>query len=361
MPEYYISQNNLPDFISALLPGATVVAPTVEKDHNILQEVTEENLYAVNLSGFRTVEPFKSYLFRLTEKVSQYFGTDEPTHGKKLVFLGARDCDVFAITVLDKVLLEGEFVDPYYAANRKNLVLIGADCTTCGKTCFCTMVHGKPYPQKGFDLNLSPLTDGYLVQIGSEIGQQLVDAHKNLFASATSEQKTARDNQRSAVEKKLTENNQRFTCRCTIDWTEAHKINLENQKAWKAVTKNCVECSACNFACPTCTCFLLLDEGERKQNTEHGAQNTGGERYKVWDGCLKNGYARVAGGSNSRPKLFERLQNRYHCKFDYSSDRLGFYTCVGCGRCIDGCAGKIDMREVYAELVRQVPLSAKLE
>jgi ferredoxin len=69
----------------------------------------------------------------------------------------------------------------------------------------------------------------------------------------------------------------------------------------------------------------------------------------------------VAGGANSRPKLYERLQNRYHCKFDYSFDRLGRYTCVGCGRCIDGCAGNIDMRRIFVELEQQAPLTAKLE
>jgi ferredoxin len=361
MPEYYISSNNLPDFISALLPGATVVAPTAEKDKNVLMEVTPENVYQVNLAGCRAVEAFKSYLFRLTEKVSRYFGEDEPTHGKKLVFLGARDCDVFAINVLDKVLREGDFVDPCYAANRENLIIIGTDCTACGKTCFCTMVHGKPYPQKGFDLNLSPLKAGYVVEIGSEKGRQLAEEHKKLFEAATAEHLAEKGAQRKAMESKLAENNHKFTCRCTIDWTEAHKINLENQKAWKQMTKNCVECSACNFTCPTCTCFLLLDEGDRPKTTDQRPQTTEFRRHKIWDACLKTGYARVAGGANSRPKLFERLQNRYHCKFDYSFDRLGFCTCVGCGRCIDGCAGNIDMREVYAELVRQVPLSAKLE
>jgi ferredoxin len=68
----------------------------------------------------------------------------------------------------------------------------------------------------------------------------------------------------------------------------------------------------------------------------------------------------VAGGSNPRGKLYQRLQNRYHCKMDYSYDRLGRYTCVGCGRCIDGCAGNIDMRKIFAELERQAPLTAKL-
>ncbi|MFA6549219.1 MAG: hypothetical protein WCT39_04735, partial [Candidatus Margulisiibacteriota bacterium] len=80
MPEYYISQNNLPNFVSVLLPGTAVIAPTIEQNRSILQEVTAENIDAINLAGFRAVEPFKAYLFRLTEKVAQYFGEDESTH-----------------------------------------------------------------------------------------------------------------------------------------------------------------------------------------------------------------------------------------------------------------------------------------
>ena len=113
-----------------------------------------------------------------------------------------------------------------------------------------------------------------------------------------------------------------------------------------------MECSACNFICPTCTCFLLLDQEKDKDKKC--------ERYKVWDACLKASYAKVAGGANPRGKLHERLQNRYHCKFDYSFDRLDRYTCVGCGRCIDGCAGNIDMRKIFMELEKQAPFTAIL-
>ncbi|MFA4966928.1 MAG: 4Fe-4S dicluster domain-containing protein, partial [Candidatus Margulisiibacteriota bacterium] len=146
----------------------------------------------------------------------------------------------------------------------------------------------------------------------------------------------------------LSKINSKFKLKLNI--CETHKLNLEN-KVWKALTKDCVECSACNFICPTCTCFLLLDQ----------KAGEGGKRDKVWDACLKAGYTRVAGGSNPRGKLHQRLQNRYQCKHDYSYDRLGRYACVGCGRCIDACCGNIDMRKIFVELEKQAPLTAKLK
>jgi ferredoxin len=301
--------------------------------------------------GFRSAEPLKSVVFPVSEKVSPYFGTEAEYPGRPVVIVGARSCDLEALVVYDQVLATGELADPFYQARRNNLIIISADCTDCGQTCFCTMVNGQPFPKRGFDLNFSPVESGYIVAIGTSRGEQIVKEDKNLFELATAEQLKERDKNRKQMTDQVQAQNQEFTCRCNISWTEAHKINLQNQTAWKQITKNCVECSSCNLVCPSCSCFLLLDQPE---NGRYG-------RYKVWDACLKNGYAKVAGGANSRPKLFERLQNRYHCKFDYSFERLGRYTCVGCGRCIDGCAANIDMRRVYAELVKQVPLTAKLE
>ncbi|MBN3033526.1 MAG: 4Fe-4S dicluster domain-containing protein [Candidatus Saganbacteria bacterium] len=343
--EYFIDNANFIDFVKKLLETSRVLAPVEQYQRNCIQRITPDNIQAINLSDFRTVEPFKACFFALDEQVNDL---PEP---KPLTLLGARGCDLEALEVEDRVFGEGDFKDEFYLKRRENSFIIGADCTGCGKTCFCTMVGGQPFPVKLFDLNLSPVKGGYVVEVGSEKGKKLIGE----LPAATAEQLQAKAELRQRTLAALDETNLEYKCRCSVDWKDAHKANLENQKAWKEVTKNCVECSACNFICPTCTCFLLLDAPVDSQ------WSTVNSRHKVWDACLKNGYARVAGGANSRPLLYQRLQNRYHCKFDYSHDRLGRYTCVGCGRCIDACAGNIDMREVYAELVRQVPLTAKLE
>jgi formate hydrogenlyase subunit 6/NADH:ubiquinone oxidoreductase subunit I len=348
--EYFINKINFPKLVERLLRDARIIAPVEFGQRKILQEITFETIERVNLFGFRTVEPFKSYWFKLTEIVSRYFDKDEAGHGKKFVFLGMRGCDLEALEVLDKVFAEGEFKDPFYISNRNENLIIGADCTDCGDTCFCTLVKGKPYPTKIFDLNLSPLAEGFVVEIGTIKGKRVIESNPNLFQKAPKDLLDARANNREKVAHLLAEKNQQFNLK--LDLSELHKINLEN-KVWRRLTKDCVECSACNFICPTCSCFLLLDAETRNLKPEY-------RRYKIWDACLKAGYARVAGGANARGRLYERLQNRYHCKFDYSFDRLGRYTCVGCGRCIDGCAGEIDMRKIFVELERQVPLRAKL-
>jgi len=347
MREHFLSKENFRDFIKELLNGGKVIAPVRFNDRNIIEEINESSIESINLTGFRAVEPFKSYIFKPIERVSSYFENDASPRPGKFVFLGARGCDLEALEVLDRVFLEGQFKDPFYAANRENIIIIGADCTDCGQTCFCTLVNGKPYPLKMFDLNLSPIDDGYLVEVGSDKGQRMVEENIGLFFEPLKPHQNEKAKLRQNVISRLAEVNNKFKLKLTH--AEVHKLNLENP-VWKTLTKDCVECSACNFICPTCSCFLLIDQ----------KRDAGGERDKIWDACLKTGYTKVAGGANPRGRLFQRLQNRYQCKFDYSFDRLDRYTCVGCGRCINACAGNIDMRKIFVELEKQVPLTAKL-
>ena len=347
MAQYFINCKDFLELVKKLVEESTCIAPVETNKKNSIEIITTTNYGNINLEGFRTIEPLKSYFFRLMEKVSKYFNHDQEPKGQKLTVIGARGCDLEALDVMDKVFNEGEFKDPFYLKSRENVLIIGADCTDCGNTCFCTIVKGNPYPTKLFDINISHAFGGYIAEVGTQKGQKLVDDNRGLFSDADQSQISAKEQNRKNVIALLDEKNQKFYLK--IKLSETHKANLNN-KIWKKLTKDCVECSACNFICPTCTCFLLLDQ-------EKGGHN---ERFKVWDACLKASYAKVAGGANPRGKLHERLQNRYHCKFDYSFDRLNRYTCVGCGRCIDGCAGNIDMRKIFMELEKQAPFTAIL-
>lgn len=352
--EYFINHQNFADLVKKLLETSRVLAPVEQNERNYIQEVTVDNIQSINLFGYRTVEPFKSCFFAIDEVVSKYFGGEDGPEPAKLTILGARGCDLEALEVEDRVFGEGEFRDPFYLKRRENSFIIGADCTACGATCFCTLVRGKPWPLQRYDLNLSPIEGGYIAEAGTAQGKELIEDHCSWFEAVSEAGLQAKVNNRQKVLRQLAEVNEDYKLKREI--AESHKLNLEN-KVWQELTKDCVECSSCNLICPTCTCSLLADaRGE--------GRGTGGEgefeRHKIWDACLKAGYQKVAGGANPRGKLYQRLQNRYHCKMDYSYDRLSRYTCVGCGRCIDGCAGNIDMRKIFAELERQAPLTAKL-
>ena len=109
---------------------------------------------------------------------------------------------------------------------------------------------------------------------------------------------------------------------------------------WAKFAERCVECGACLYICPTCRCFLLYDQKGKRTN----------ERVMIWDGCYFPGYWRMAGGLTPKPRLTTRFENRFNCKFDYFVENYGVEACTGCGRCIEACMGKIDIRECLQEL-----------
>ena len=116
---------------------------------------------------------------------------------------------------------------------------------------------------------------------------------------------------------------------------EGYELDL-----WRQEALRCVECGGCNLGCDTCHCFLLSED-------RYGNAN---ERIRVWDACLYANFARVAGGANPLKYRYQRLRNRYMKKFDFFPDNIGLNGCCGCGRCIDVCPAKIDIRNILKTL-----------
>ncbi len=83
------------------------------------------------------------------------------------------------------------------------------------------------------------------------------------------------------------------------------------------------------------------------------ANLTEGERYRVWDGCLLEDFAKVAGGHNLRKTRAERLRHRFNRKFQFQVDKFGGLFCVGCGRCSRTCLVNINIVEVTNEIISE--------
>jgi Fe-S oxidoreductase len=94
--------------------------------------------------------------------------------------------------------------------------------------------------------------------------------------------------------------------------------------------------------CPTCHCFLLFDSQRHNEYL----------RSRIWDGCQYKNFTRVAGGANALRFREQRLRNRYIKKFEFFPQNLDLYACTGCGRCIESCPAKIDLREIFKRLAK---------
>ena len=346
MTAYFIEDGNLTAFLGGINRGPLIGAvegpngPQFERD-------AEPASMALRVP--RPAESLKSVLFPARERVAVYPDAEasaEPDVDPNMpqVIVGGRGCDLRAIELLDKIFIQDDFVDPFYTARKECSLLVSVDCTVLADTCFCNLVGGVPYAESGFDVNLSPIEGGCVVEIGSEKGKELVLEKAHLFVEATTEQLRQRDDSRAAVAADLEQKNAEYHSDKSLE--EIVHATIESDK-WNALSINCVECGGCSFICPTCHCFLLTDQPSVDQPGKF-------ERMKVWDSCILASFSRMAGvggmKGSPRPELRSRFQNRLLHKYVWFFENFERLGCVGCGRCVDACLGGSDMRKVLAEL-----------
>ncbi len=287
-----------------------------------------EELKTLELNYFRTTDPAKILFYLFREKVYPIKNKNQ-----KRLIVGVKACDLKALHLLDKAMLQSGFVDPAYKQWRDNSLIISSDCDHLHETCSCNLLNGHPYPENGFDLNLSIADGNYLIQIGSERSQEFVELMKKeitVVDSTASDIEIVKANRKKVFDQ-LVEKNNHLTH--SGDFSEIRKVE---HKSWEEAARECVGCGACTNICPTCYCLILNDESTDKDFI----------KVRSYDSCQWYGYARVAGGGTPRPKMTERFRNRYLCKFDYMHKNFGEFGCTGCGRCTEACAAKIDFREV---------------
>lgn len=330
---YYVGKAHWGSILRGWMEKYTILAPQREAGGMYIQPVTPENMGSVVYDEARAVQPMKSFLLPPLEEVVG----DNIKLEKPWLFLGVKACGLAALPIIDQAF-GGDFTDPEYQKRREESLIVSSDCTQPYETCFCTLVGGQPYPTKGFDLNLSKVWDGFVIEVGSLRGKALLEGHDEALKEVVKEEAEALEKLRKETTKKVDDQNAGFK----ISGNQKDVVSKHYESdVWSKHSETCVECGACNHACPTCHCYFL-DDVTRKDFV----------KLRGWDSCQYTGYAVTAGGGTPRPRLFERFRNRYFCKFKYLDDNYGLTGCTGCGRCIEGCQGKIDMRAAIRDLAK---------
>lgn len=204
-----------------------------------------------------------------------------------VLLLGLRACDLKALEMLDKVLLE-EPADAYYKAKRENVTIISLDCAEPSDSCFCVALGLKPYAEGGFDLNMSRVDGGYLLEAGSERGRELLTLLEEFTEDASSSQLEERQKKREDVTKRLEE---KYVVKSAAKIKE--DVSLLEDEYFEGLAGMCVECFGCIYSCPTCYCFYVFEEPEDET----------WRRVRIWDPCLSEAFQRVAAGVNPRAAL----------------------------------------------------------
>ena len=335
---YFATKSDWNKHLSQLIEQWNIYAPVREDENLSYRKIDDEALLdSLELDTARAVQPLKSFLFLYQEQVTNISKFPSVLH---TVIMGVKGCDINSLQLLDKIFIEGDFVEPFYKRRRQDLILISCDCQVPLETCFCTLMGNNPHPTEGFDINLSFTNSGVILDVASEKGEEFINPSRKLFRKLTEGDKqllVKREARRKVAKEKLTQYNSEFKIK--TPFLEMLRKKLHSP-VWEKQSETCVTCGACTQICPTCYCFILED-------TKVGRKFT---KLRTWDSCQYTGFARVAGGANPRMKVEERLRHRYLHKLDYLRETYGFDACTGCGRCVEVCLGKIDMRKVLSEL-----------
>jgi len=338
----FLPEEKVAGFLGAVLADRTVYGP-VEKEGRFRLARVEPG--EVVVPPHRTLDPLKALFFEPRKDMGGYFEDSQVSAPEPRAVVGATACDVASLRILDHVFLEGDYEDPFYKAARDNTFMVVVDCTEPAEVCFCPFVEGGPAAQGG-DIILSPIEGGCLVEICSPQAVELAGKAGGL-SDASDEQLAERDARRRETAEKVRSRVRAAGLEGDGRIQEA-VAKSAHDPVWGRLAEKCVECAACNLVCPTCHCFLLVDLETRK----------GFKRFRNWDACMYPAFAREASGANPRARRAERLHGRLQKKFDFLKTNSGAWGCVGCGRCIEACAGDIDVRETLRELLNAEPVSA---
>jgi len=278
--------------------------------------------------GFPQLEPlFEFKNGNITETVSK--------PSKKLIF-GIHACDASGMLFVDE-FFRRNFKDIYYLNRIENRLLIVVGCRQPGENCFCTSTGTGPFLKKGFDLQMVDIGDEYLIETGSENGEEFVKNFGKYFNEASGKDVKTSEGIKRDSEKAV---------KLKVDFKKAVKIFCEDKvpkKVYEKIAKRCILCGGCVYVCPTCTCFNVFDE----KNGDSGI------RYRNWDACVFEGYTREASGHNPRKEKWIRTSRRYEHKLKYDYLATGMSGCVGCGRCLSSCPVNIGMSKVIQEVTEK--------
>jgi sulfhydrogenase subunit beta (sulfur reductase) len=313
-----------------LLLYHTIFASVVNEFGQDYELIRPVDIPAISYNKPKPATSLKSFFLPVKENV-----TSERTAEKPRIIIGIPNCDIEGLSLLDEIYLDEMFPDIYYKVRRENTLLISADCIGIQEHCHCLTYGIKPYSTRIADLAVIKNDGNMIFMIISTKGEEFMNRIAGAIITGNKEILSEIEKKHNSTEALLAGANVNLP-----DYKTTGKLVSEAKKdIWEKHSEHCVSCGACTTACPTCTCFLLIDK-------------PGFEKVKQMDTCQYPGFERVAGGEDALHELNIRFRNRYMCKYVWKPEKFRSLACTGCGRCIEGCIGKINKNEIFMELAK---------
>jgi sulfhydrogenase subunit beta (sulfur reductase) len=290
--------------------------------------------YAVGPESWKKyLHPAEVKLFEAEQKDGVFrILNSTPQPRRHWAFLGVRACDLAAIGIQDRVLLDGQYRDSIYEARRDRVFIVAVQCTHSAATCFCaSMGTGPQVRAEAVDLTLTEVVNAedhwFLAEAGSERGREVL-AEMDHRPSTEQEDRAAA----TAVENAARQQTRRMN---TAGIRDLLYRNFDHPR-WDEVAKRCLACTNCTMVCPTCFCTTVEDVSDL--SGDHAA------RWRRWDSCFTMDFSYIHGGSVRASGKARYRQWMTH-KLASWIDQFGTSGCVGCGRCITWCPVGIDITE----------------
>jgi len=320
-----MKKTDVADFVGNLMGSYEVVGPKAKNDRFVFGAL--ESPDELRLDYDTTLLPPKKYLLPQREKLLKFrvgseLDVEQHVQAPQRVLLGVHPYDIKAISQMDQYFTE-ENPDIHYIKKRENTIIIGLDPISVSENAFCTAMNSATV-DAGFDLMLTDIGDKYAVAIGSEKGESLLAEHARC-SDASKKDVEARDKVREETVKLCAKQETSFTAQELPELLERG----ESHMVWEDKGDKCLSCGSCVLVCPSCYCFDVADEVELNL--------TDGHRWRRWDGCVLEDFAKVATGENFREARVARYRHRFYRKGQYLFKQFGEPACVGCGRCVSAC------------------------
>lgn len=252
-----------------------------------------------------------------------------------VAIIGARSCDLAAMSIQDKVFVEGAHPDPRYARRREQLFVVAVNCTYSSDNCFCVSAGTGPEVRDPFDILMTEVDDGFVVKTGSERGSAII---------ASLDLSKAKSTQTRDAVSRVAGAGAMQTKRIPLDNKRGLRdllfANL-NHPRWEEVAERCLSCGNCTSVCPTCFCHSEVEKPSLDGNSS--------EHQREWDSCFTSGHSYLNGTvirDDTRTRYRQWLTHKVGSWFD-QFDTSG---CVGCGRCTTWCPVGIDITEELAAI-----------
>ena len=185
-----ISKSDFQDFVNNLIKDDSYNIIGVKSRGNKFAFSPLQTAEELRLDYDVTLLPPKKFFFPQRETLFTYdlaggFSAKQPDEAKPMLIIGVHPYDIVALLHMDEIFRETKS-DPYYFKKRESSIIIGVNIQKLSKWNFSSYM-GSSTVEYGFDLMLTDLGNRYIINVGSQKGEELLSKYaKNITTSAGS-------------------------------------------------------------------------------------------------------------------------------------------------------------------------------